>query len=298
MSTRIKGVFMAAGAAGLWGLMSVFVRKLSLAGFSGIEIAYLRCLLAGGGLLLLNGRKNPAFLHPEKTEIITAVLFGAVVFTGSFLSYSASVQLIPVAMTAVLAFMSPVWVCLIDVFVFHGQVKHRQIVSIGVCIVGAVLITDVIGIKELQFHSVGVLMGLLNGFGVAAQITVPRYFAGKYSRDSMLTYGFLGAAVVMFPFADHGKIATAFAGVNGISGGEILANVMCLSLLCTLVANTAFVKSTCYVGTATTSILSALEVVVGTLVGMFFFNETLSPLQLVGAIIIVIASLGMELWNR
>ena len=63
-------------------------------------------------------------------------------------------------------------------------------------------------------------------------------------------------------------------------------------------ANTAFVKSASYVEPTTTTILSALEVVVGTIVGLLLFHETLTALQFLGAVIIVVASLGMELVEK
>lgn len=59
-----------------------------------------------------------------------------------------------------------------------------------------------------------------------------------------------------------------------------------------MVANVCFVKSTLYIDTTTCSILSALEVVVGAIVGIIIFKETMTGLQVLGAIIVVLASLG------
>ena len=61
-----------------------------------------------------------------------------------------------------------------------------------------------------------------------------------------------------------------------------------------MVANVACVKSTQYVEATTTSILSALEVVVGTIVGFLVFHEHLTFLQMVGAVIIVVGAIGSE----
>ena len=64
-----------------------------------------------------------------------------------------------------------------------------------------------------------------------------------------------------------------------------------------MVANAACVKSTQYVEASTTSILSALEVVVGTLVGFFIFHEHLTFLQIAGAVIIVVGAIGSEIYQ-
>lgn len=295
MNNRMKGIVMAAGGAGLWGLMSIFSRVLSAAEYTSLEIAYVRCLIAGIGLALINGRKDPSILRVSKKGIITSLVFGAVTYTVGFLSYAYSVERIPAAMTAVLSFTSPIWVCLIGVAVFHERVKGKKIFAIICCLFGAVLITNLLGAQDIRFDLLGMGAAVMNGVGIALQVSVPRYFEKQYRKDTMLTYGFLGAAGFMALFVDHGKIIGSFLAPGGI---KVLLSVLALSVFCTLIANTIFVKSASYVEPATTTILSALEVVVGALVGLLLFGETLTFVQIIGAVIIVAASLGMELVEK
>ena len=295
MNHRIKGIIMAAGGAGLWGLMSIFSRVLGAAEYTSLEIAYVRCLIAGIGLALINWKKDPAILRVSKRAVITSLLFGTVTFTIGFLSYAYSVQRIPAAMTAVLAFTSPIWTCLIGVFVFRERVGGKKIFAIVCCLLGAVLITDLLGAQGLRFDLLGMGAGILNGVGLAIQVCVPRYFEKQYRKDTMLTYGFLGAAAFMALFVDHGKIIGSFFGPDGL---KTLLSVLALCVLCTLVANTIVVKSASYVNSATTTILASMEIVVGAIVGLLLFGEMLTFLQIVGAVIIVVASLGMELTEK
>ena len=292
MSNRLKGIIMAAGSASLWGLLGIFTRALNAAEYTSLEIAYLRCLLTGVGLLILHGIKNPQVLRVGKQGVLTSIIFGVLTYTAGFLGYAFSIERIPVAMSAVLSFMSPVWVCLIGLVVFRERVQRKQVISIAFCLLGAVLITNLLGVQEMRFDMLGMLAATLNGVGIAAQVSVPRYFSGRYERDTMLTYGFLGASAFMALFVDHGKILHSFVAPGGLS---VIFNVLCLGIPCTLVANTCFVKSACYVKPTTSCILSALEVVVSTIVGFLLFQENLTALQLLGGAIIVAASLGMEL---
>ena len=295
MNNRIKGIIMAAGGAGLWGLMSIFSRVLSAADYTSLEIAYVRCLIAGIGLALINGKKDPSILRVSKKGIIISLIFGAVTYTIGFLSYAYSVERIPAAMTAVLSFTSPIWTCLIGLAVFRERVKGKKIFAIICCLIGAALITNLVGVQDLRFDLLGMGAAVLNGVGIAFQVCVPRYFEKQYRKDTMLTYGFLGAAGFMALFVDHGKIIGSFQSPGGM---KVLLSVLALSVFCTLIANTIFVKSASYVEPATTTILSALEVVVGAIVGLVLFHETLTFLQIVGAVIIVAASLGMELAEK
>ena len=295
MNHRMKGILMAAGGAGLWGLMSIFSRALNAADYTSLEIAYIRCLVAGIGLALIHWKKDPAILKVSGKGIITSLMFGAVTYTIGFLSYAYSVERIPAAMTAVLSFTSPIWTCLIGVLVFRERVRGKKIVAILCCLFGAALITNLIGAQNLRFDLLGMGAAVLNGVGIAFQVCVPRYFEKQYRKDTMLTYGFLGAAAFMALFVDHGKILSSFTGPGGM---KILLSALALSVFCTLVANTIFVKSASYVEPATTTILSALEIVVGAVVGLLLFGEILSPVQIIGAVIIVAASLGMELAEK
>ena len=77
-----------------------------------------------------------------------------------------------------------------------------------------------------------------------------------------------------------------------------IGNLLLGGVLCTLVANTIVVKSASYVNSATTTILASMEIVVGAIVGLLLFGEMLTFLQIVGAVIIVVASLGMELAEK
>ena len=295
MNHRMKGILMAAGGAALWGLMSIFSRALNAAEYTSLEIAYVRCLVAGIGLALLNWKKDPAILKVSGKGITTSLIFGAVTYTIGFLSYAYSVERIPAAMTAVLSFTSPIWTCLIGVLVFRERVRGKKIVAILCCLFGAALITNLIGAQDLRFDLLGMGAAVLNGVGIAFQVCVPRYFEKQYRKDTMLTYGFLGAAAFMALFVDHGKILSSFTGPGGV---KVLLSALALSAFCTLVANTIFVKSASYVEPATTTILSALEIVVGAVVGLLLFGEILSPVQIIGAVIIVAASLGMELAEK
>ena len=295
MNHRMKGILMAAGGAALWGLMSIFSRALNAADYTSLEIAYIRCLVAGIGLALIHWKKDPAILKVSGKGILTSLMFGAVTYTIGFLSYAYSVERIPAAMTAVLSFTSPIWTCLIGVLVFRERVRGKKIVAILCCLFGAALITNLIGAQDLRFDLLGMGAAVLNGVGIAFQVCVPRYFEKRYRKDTMLTYGFLGAAAFMALFVDHGKILSSFTGPGGM---KVLLSALALSVFCTLVANTIFVKSASYVEPATTTILSALEIVVGAVVGLLLFGEILSPVQIVGAVIIVVASLGMELAEK
>lgn len=291
MSKQTKGVSLAIIAATMWGIMGIFVRNLTALGYSSADISFLRCLLAGAVYLLFIAIKNPRVLKVDKTGFLICLAYGAVAYSMSFMSYSIAVSRIPVAVATVLMFMSPIWVALISRLVFREKIGGKKIITILLCLMGAALTANLVGMGG-GMDLFGVLAGVLNGFGVALQIMIPRYFSNRLERDTMLVYGFLGAALVLAFFITPGTILTSLAAPTM---GKTLVSIFGIGILCTMVANVAYVKSTVFVNATTTSILSALEVVVGSAVGFLVFHENMTALQIIGAVIIVAASLGSEL---
>lgn len=202
----------------------------------------------------------------------------------SFTTYSLAVIRLPVAVATILMYLSPVWVTLLSVIVFHDKPSKNGILAIVICLAGAVLSADLLSMGQVRLDPLGILMGIVNGFGLALQILIPRYFADRYSKDTMLVYGFLGAALVLGFFVDFGQIGAALTADSRL---EFLGAILMLSVLCTMVANISYVKSSDYITASESSILGALEVVVGSLAGFLVYHEQLKLLQFLGMILVI-----------
>ncbi len=291
---QAKGIILAVTAAIMWGIMGIFVRGLGEVGYTSYDISFLRCALAGVAFFLFTMATNPKVLKIDLKVAIVCFFYGVFAYAIGFVAYGISVERIPVAVATVLMFMSPIWVALLGVLVFKERLKKETIGTIIICIVGASLVANVFA-SNGNLDPLGIFMGLLNGFGVALQIMIPRYFAKKYERDTMLVYGFLGAAVALAFLTDFSTIATSLSSEAALTN---IMNLLGIGILCTMVANVSFVKATLYINTTTCSILSALEVVVGAAVGLLLYNENMTALQVLGAIIVVIGSLGPTIFKR
>ena len=196
------------------------------------------------------------------------------------------------AVATVLMFMSPIWAALLSIFLFKEKLTIQTTIIIIICIIGAALVANIISVKSGSMDIIGLLAGVGNGFGVALQITIPRFFSHKYKRETMLIYGFLGAAFALVFFTNFDVVIGSFFVAN-IS--KLIINIIGLGIFGTMIANVAFVKATSYIPPTTCAILSAIEVVVGALVGYFLYTENLTGLQILGSIVVVLGSLGPTL---
>ncbi len=294
MNGKVKGTALVLAAAFLWGIMGVFIRNLHSAGLSNFDITFCRCVLSGAGYFIITYLKNKSALKVDLKGLIICFLFGMTVYGISFLSYNVAVQHIPMGIATVLIFMSPIWVSLLGRFVFKDKLDKYKYTMIAICVVGAILAANLIGSIGGSIDFIGIFAALFNGIGMALQIMVPRYFEEKYDCDTMIMYGFIGSAIMLSFGADFGNIYTQALGSGNIS---VLIDILIVRLACTMLANSWYTKAPKYIGSVSTSMLAAMEVVGGILAGYIIFNEILLLSQWIG-IVIIISSVIAFRWER
>ena len=227
-----KGIALAIIGPSLWGIMGIFVRRLSAAGVGSTDISFLRCLLAGAVFFLILWFKHRELLRIDWQGILICTVYGVSSYGVCFVTYNVAVERIPVSVATVLMFISPVWVTLLNWLVFHERPDKLKIVAIVLCFCGAVLVADLLYTDPAaRMDPAGIFAGVLNSFGMALQLLIPRYFAGRYQKDTMLVYGFLGAALVLAFLSDFGRIG---AGLAGSDGPAVALCILALGILCTL----------------------------------------------------------------
>ena len=96
MNNRTKGISLAIITAVMWGIMGMFVRGLTGYAFTTFEISFFLCALAGGAYFLFLLFTKPSALKINLKGLVICLLYGAVAYSISFVSYSVAVSRIPV----------------------------------------------------------------------------------------------------------------------------------------------------------------------------------------------------------
>ena len=96
MNQRKKGIILAVITAVMWGIMGIFVRDLTRFQFPNIAISFFRCALAGAAYFVFLLITKPKALKIDLKGLIICILYGAVAYSISFVSYSVAVSRIPV----------------------------------------------------------------------------------------------------------------------------------------------------------------------------------------------------------
>ena len=210
--------------ASLWGTIGLFTR--SLAPFiSPLQMAFARCLVTViillAALLVLD-RKLLRISPRDIWMFIGTGLFSIVFFT---VSYFTTQQLVSLSTASVLLYTAPCFVVIMSAILFKEKLTRNKVLALALAFAGCVFATG-IGMNDLN---IGVLYGIMAGFGYALYSIFSKYALVKYKLLTILFYTFLVASVCLLPFCDLPQIAVA------CSEQTVIINILALGILCTIV---------------------------------------------------------------
>ena len=67
-----------------------------------------------------------------------------------------AVSRIPVGVATVLMFMSPIWVAILGRFMFGEKLPKSKMVTILICLIGAVFVANLIGGGDIKLDGIGI----------------------------------------------------------------------------------------------------------------------------------------------
>lgn len=264
-------------AAGtFWGFMGVFARHLNAAGFGALEIAQARIttglILTGLYLLIFDRKSLKIRLRDVWCFIgtgIGSVLFFAVCYFNA-LNYTS------LAVASILAYTAPIFVMIMSVLFFKEKMNRQKVIGLLLTFFGCVFVSGIGEDAKVSWN--GILLGLGSGFAYALYSIFGRYAINRgYGGWTMTFYSFLFCAIGCAFLSDWNLMIVAVeTDVN------ILLWILGLGFV------TAFMPYVLYsialekMESSKATILASVEPVVGTLCGVFVFQEPITILGVIG----------------
>ena len=179
----------------MWGTSGIFVHFLSPYGFTALQMTAVRgviSFLCMAGFALLFDREQ--FRIRAFKELLLYVFMGATLF-GTAFCYFQSMRMTSVSTAVVLMYISPIYILLFSVLVFHERLGWIKGLSVAGILFGCILTSGIIG--GGRFNLPGVLIGVLSGvsyaiYNILAKLSVRR--GGSPIKATM--YAFLFMAVI------------------------------------------------------------------------------------------------------
>jgi drug/metabolite transporter, DME family len=286
-SPALRGYMLVLVAATLWASIGVFYKFLiNDHGLLPLAAAGLRGS-AGGLLLLAALLLLRVDLHVPRRQwpgLLAYGVFGVALF---FITYVNAINLLGVAVAAVLMYTSPAWVAVISWRWMGEKLDRRGVVALALALFGAALVARIYNPAAVQQASNGGWLGV--ALGLAAGLTYGLYSVFnkalvRHNRPWVVqVYGLLIGAAILVALVPPVELAKGWASPHAI------ALLIGMGLIPTLLASLAFAIGVQWVPVSLAAIVATFEPAVATLFGYLFFAERLEPLQWLGTAFILSA---------
>lgn len=281
-------------AAGtLWGMIGLFVRKLTAYGFDSMEITALRSIAA---LILMTGylliyRKK--LLLIKWKDIWCFIGTGVLSLTFFNVCYFKTISMTSLSVAAILLYTAPSLVMLMSAVLFHEKITKRKILALALAFTGCIFVTGIAG-ESLVLSPTGILTGLGAGLGYALYSIFSRYAIDKgYHSMTITVYTFLLSSIGVQPFVPiSGTIVKL-----GQNPGAIVV-ILGLGLISTVLPYVLYTYGLTKVENGKASIMASIEPVAATMVGILIFHEKLSVAGIIGVLMVLGSIVLLNLKNH
>lgn len=269
-SGSAKPVAEAVAAAALWGSIGVVYRLGVMHGASppwlilgrplAASVFSLAAFLAGWG-------------RPSKWSLAVGLLGLAPLY----LSYFLAVAEVGAALASILLYTAPIWVTLLSPLV-GDRVSGRAVAYAATGLAGVVLLVEPWG---SPYSAKGIVLGLVSGVSYAAYMLLARLGQRRGASPvevSLYAFPFaaLGVAAVMQPDSGPGMVDLLYVAYLAVMG-TIVPYLLSARALASLEASRV-------------AVVSLVEPLTAVILAWLILGETLSPVQVLGAGLVVAAA--------
>ena len=275
-ASRLQGTLCVVVSAVGFGALGILGKTAYQSGASTVTVLFLRFLLAGTLMTaLMTAFKLP---WPRGRDLAILLALGALGYVGQSFCYFSALHHATAGLTALLLYLYPALTTLASAALGRQRLTWGKAALAGLSLLGVLL--TVAG--DLGGSAVGLVFGvgsavIYTGYILVGEGVIPRVGAVAASTVVMLAAAAVYACAAL---ADGPHWPTQISGWLAVVG---------IALVATVVPIIGFFAGMRRLGAADAATLSTLEPVVTLLLAFVFLNETLAPVQLLGAGAVVVA---------
>ena len=272
----------------LWGISYIWTDKLIALNIPVFYFVFVRILLAGVVLFLLNAAAG-RIKRIQKKDLPKFLLLA---FFEPFIyficeSYGLKETGSPTLSAMIIATI-PIFSIGAGMIFFKEKINLVNVAGILMSLVGIILVVMSKGALGENFIF-GIILLLIAVISEVGHASVTKSLPGNYSSQIIVMYQFLIGSIYLFPLF-------LFKGLDNYSADymkmEVWYPIICLSVLCSSLAFSLWVSTIKSLGVAKSSIFSALIPVAAAIVAWILGHEDLSARQFAG---IAISTVGVIL---
>lgn len=257
----------------IWGTNGFLVSHISL---SSSQIVLMRTLIGGvllTCLVLLFGGFDRKSIRADRVPL----LLGGVALGLNWIALFEAYRVLNVSLATLIYYVGPILVLLLSPILFRERLTGRRVISVLVVAVGIVLISG--SIASAGMNPLGVLAAALSAIFYAALII--------FNKRIVSTSGMQTAAIELdVAFAVVLIYTVCTAGLPHITVGD-LPYVAALGFVNTALAYLLYFSGLQKLSAQSAALISYLDPVAALLCSALLLHETMTPMQVVGAVLII-----------
>lgn len=269
-------------AAGVfWGIISLFIKNMSSFGLDAMQIATLRLIVAAVFFTVFVLIRDPKLLKFRLKDIWMFLGTGVVSVVLFNMTYFYTMIHSQASVAVVLLYTSPVFVMILSAIVFKERINAQKIAALVMTFTGCVFVAGLIGGKMLVSPFI-MFTGISAGLLYALYTIFGRLALEKYDTMTVTAYTFIFGTLGSIPF---GKVVPAVKIVFANPGLILLC--IGIGIVSTVLPYFFYTWGLKRMESGKAAILVAVEPLVGAVIGMTLFHETVSVVKIIGIVLII-----------
>lgn len=216
---------------------------------------------------------------------------GAIGYVGQSYCYFLALEHADASLVALLLYLFPAFVAVLAAVFLHERIGAVTAGALALALIGTAL---VVGGGSGEFVGYALAIGAAVIYSI--YITVGSVATDGLDAMAVSTVVCTAAAVVTGGIVLARFVAGAPASLPESSRGWL--SLAAIAVICTAIAIMTFFAGMARLGATTTSVMSTLEPVVTVGLATWLLNESLSAVQGVGAVVVIVAVIALALSHR
>jgi len=286
---------MAASAAILWAVNGTVSKVILGSDFSSLRLLEVRSLGAAIGFVLVLLVIAPARLKATRRELPFLAVFGILGLAFVQWFYFLSIHRLAVGIALLIEYLGALLVALWARYVFHEHVRRRIWIALALALLGLGMIVDLLG-GGGELSTIGLVFASVSAVTYTAYILLAERGVGDRDAVSLLAWGFGFAALFLAVIAPWwsfpaGRVDDSVSLLGHLEDYDapVWALMAYVIVVGTILPFFLLVSALRHLPATRVAIISMLEPVAATIVAWAWLGESLSAMQLTGALVVLAA---------
>jgi DME family drug/metabolite transporter len=224
---------------------------------------------------------NPNWLRIRKKDFIFFTFYGLLSVSLCFLLFFYAIKYTTVATATILLYTYPAFVVILSRFFLGEEFTRNKILALFITFLGCILVIQIYDPAAFRPNLKGVIYGLGAGVGAGLFSIFGKKGVARYSSFTVVTYALgFGAFFLLLIRGTRTLISVVYPTITWIW-------ILALAIFPTLVGYSLYTKGLRYLEAGRAGIAATWEVVVASVLAFMILGETMTFVQIIGAVLIV-----------